>query len=90
MPEETKPPIRICDACKLPHPGSWTCVQAHMENVKNLLGRIAESVGFCKGCTTPLFWIRHKNGKLAPYTHVGLNHFVDCPAAQTWREKATK
>lgn len=43
----------------------------------------------CKGCGAPIVWVTHQNGKRAPYTPEGLNHFVDCPQAQQFRKKAT-
>lgn len=57
------------------------------DNMTHLLRQIAEA-GVCRGCSTQIFWVRHKNGRLVPYTAVGLNHFVDCPAADRFRRSA--
>lgn len=84
MPES---PSRQCPDCNLAHPPVWTCVQAQMQNMKDLLARIADSTGQCKGCARPLFWVRHRNGKVVPYTEAGQNHFIDCPNADRWRTK---
>ncbi len=48
------------------------------ERIAHLLRQIAEA-GQCRGCGTTVYWVRHKNGKLAPYTEDGVNHFMDCP-----------
>ncbi len=43
--------------------------------------------GTCKGCSAEIFWVRHKNGKVAPYTREGLNHFPDCSAAKQFERE---
>jgi hypothetical protein len=54
-------------------------------NVSNLLRACADP-GVCRGCSRPIFWLKTKNGKAAPYTEVGLNHFADCEAADKFRK----
>lgn len=54
-----------------------------------LLVALLKNVGdpaHCKGCGADIYWVIHRNGKKVPYTPAGLNHFVDCPAAQRFRK----
>ena len=55
-------------------------------NIKRLLDQIGDK-GTCRGCNAEIWWVVHKNGKRAPYTATGLNHFADCPKAQSFRPK---
>lgn len=55
------------------------------ENMKSFIRLIGDE-GRCKGCGVLIYWVKHKNGKAAPYTAEGLNHFVDCPAAKEFRK----
>jgi hypothetical protein len=57
------------------------------ESVKRLLALLQAvgDPGKCKGCGVPIYWVLHRNGKRAPYTLNGLNHFADCPAADRFR-----
>ena len=41
--------------------------------------------GTCRGCGAPVFCIPHRNGKKAPYTAAGLNHFANCEKAEHFR-----
>lgn len=54
------------------------------KNVLRLLKQVGDE-SKCKGCGATIYWVRHKNGKKAPYTVEGLNHFADCPKAQSFR-----
>lgn len=56
------------------------------ERMQRLLELVAEEKRTCKACTALLFFVRHSNGKLAPYTIDGLNHFVNCPQAEQFRK----
>ena len=40
----------------------------------------------CKGCGAPVWWLMTKRAKRAPYTENALNHFADCPKADTFRK----
>ena len=40
----------------------------------------------CKGCGARIWWVEHRNGKRAPYTETGLNHFIDCPKAKDFKK----
>lgn len=50
-----------------------------------LLRHVAEEIRPCRACGTELAMVRHRNGKLAPYTFVGVNHFLDCPSASQFK-----
>lgn len=39
----------------------------------------------CKGCPANIFWVRHANGKAAPYNITGESHFATCPNANQFR-----
>jgi len=54
--------------------------------IRELLERTAEARRPCKACSTELFFVRHANGKLTPYTSDGVNHFVNCPEAARFKK----
>ena len=54
------------------------------QNIKRLLNQVGEP-GVCRGCGAPIWWVVHRNGKRAPYTEQGLNHFIDCTKAGQFR-----
>lgn len=54
------------------------------KNVTALLRNVGDA-GTCRGCGAPIYWITHKNGKKAPYTGTGLNHFADCPKSKDFK-----
>lgn len=56
-----------------------------MQNIRRLLDQIGER-STCKGCGQAIWWVQHRNGKRAPYTPAGLNHFADCKAAAQFRK----
>ncbi len=74
-----------CLRCQLPHAPEASCVDAQSGAMEKLLGLIAGSPVPCRGCRASVYWVTHKNGKRAPYTVAGLNHFVDCPAAKEFK-----
>lgn len=43
----------------------------------------------CDGpdCGATIYWIRHNNGRRAPYDSDGSNHFITCPNADLFRRK---
>jgi hypothetical protein len=55
------------------------------ENIVKLLTQIGDK-GKCRGCGAEIYWVTHKNGKKAPYTSSGLNHFADCPKAGDFKK----
>lgn len=65
--------------------------QARPKTTEELMLALLKNVGDpgqCRGCQSPIFWVTHRNGKKAPYTPAGLNHFADCPAAGDFRTSA--
>jgi len=52
-----------------------------------LLNLVAEETRPCKGCGIQVAGVLHRNGKLAPYTLDGMNHFINCPKAEQFRNK---
>jgi hypothetical protein len=57
------------------------------ERLAKLLSLAAYEIRPCKACGTTLYFVRHQNGKAAPYTSDGVNHFIACPAADSFRKK---
>ena len=57
------------------------------QRMETLLRNIAEDVRPCKACGAQLAMVRHRIGKLAPYTMAGVNHFIDCSKADQFRRK---
>ena len=55
-----------------------------LSNINILLSHVGD-LASCRGCGKAIFWVRHKNGKRAPYTPEGLNHFADCPQAKDFK-----
>jgi len=51
-----------------------------------LLQLVAEEIRPCKACGVQLAFVRHRNGKLTPYTYEAVNHFIDCPLADGFRQ----
>ena len=56
------------------------------ERISRLLALTAEDKRRCTACGTELYFVRHRNGKLAPYTADGLNHFLTCPEAHRFKK----
>ncbi len=54
-------------------------------NLAHLLKQIGEPA-LCKACGAEIWFVVNRNGKRAPYTKAGLNHFADCPAAEKFRK----
>lgn len=57
-------------------------------NLQTLLKQIG-TPDQCKKCKADIFWVITKNGKAAPITPQGLNHFADCPNANEFRKAKT-
>ena len=63
--------------------------QENLNQLKQNLINILNQVGkpdTCKGCHVVIYWIKHKNGKMTPYTENGLNHLADCPVSDRFRK----
>ena len=56
------------------------------ERLRRILELTAEGKRPCKACGVELYFVRHANGKLTPYTVDGINHFANCPEAQRFRK----
>lgn len=54
------------------------------KNIAALLKNVGQ-VSTCKGCGAQMWWVKHNNGKRAPYDIDGTNHFVTCPRANDFR-----
>lgn len=76
-----------CTTCKLVHAPEVTCVAAQGLAMRQLLDRIGDPTN-CRACNEPIYFVRHTNGKAVPYTHAGLNHFIDCPQREQFARKA--
>ncbi len=57
------------------------------DNIERLYKTLGAQSGSCKACDAPIWWVTTKNGKSAPFTAEGLNHFADCPKAEQFRKK---
>ncbi len=57
------------------------------QRIESLLRNVAEEIRPCRACGAELAMVRHKNGKLAPYTMAGVNHFIDCEKADQFRRR---
>lgn len=55
------------------------------KNLRSLYKTIGADEAACKGCGRKIFWVKTKNGKNAPFTEDGLNHFADCPESAKFR-----
>jgi hypothetical protein len=51
-------------------------------SVMHLIGEAST----CKGCPATIYWVRHRNGKLAPYDADGTNHFITCPKSKLFKK----
>ena len=56
--------------------------------ISTLIELIAESHRACKACHATIYFVRHRNRSLAPYTLDGLNHFLTCPDAKEFKKGA--
>lgn len=62
-------------------------VVALRKQIELLLGNVGD-FATCTGCQRGIYWVRHKNGKKAPYDLDGVNHFVTCPQAHEFRRRS--
>ena len=64
-------------------------IEKLLSNIRLLLGAIGDKAE-CRDsrCRRTIFWIKNnKTGKSLPITEEALNHFADCPAAKSFKEK---
>ena len=71
-----------------PEPEKTQKLPTMEDRIRALLTNVAEDKRPCRNCGEPLAFVRHRNGKLAPYTMAGVNHFIDCPGAQQFRKES--
>jgi len=57
------------------------------ERLERLLALAAHEIRPCKSCGATLYFVKHNTGKSAPYTIDGVNHFVNCESADSFRKK---
>lgn len=55
-------------------------------NIQLLYKSLGLDQGQCRACGCPIWWVITKNGKRAPFTAEGLNHFADCEGADQFRK----
>ena len=75
-----------CPTCQLVHALEVPCVAAQGLAMRALLGRIGDETT-CAACQKPIYFLRHRNGKIVPYTPAGLNHFIDCPMREQFARR---
>jgi hypothetical protein len=56
--------------------------------IESILTNTAQEIRPCKACGVKIAFVRHNNGKLAPYTVDGLNHFINYPQAASFKRGA--
>ena len=70
----------VCRTCQLVHGPDVSCLAAQGLAMRSLLDKIGDRSA-CAACQAEIYFVRHANGKNAPYTPAGLNHFINCPMA---------
>jgi hypothetical protein len=61
-----------------------------LHSAVGLLDSIGADKSTCKKCGSVIWWVVTKNGKKAPFTAQGVNHFADCPGAEEVRRETHK
>jgi len=65
-------------------------LREELEAVRGRLRALIRQVGepaMCQGCEANIYFVRHLNGRNAPYDADGVNHFATCPKAENFRRK---
>lgn len=57
------------------------------QRLEVLLSAIAEIHRPCRYCQTLLYFVRHRDGSLLPYSAEGENHFFACPYTERLRKQ---
>lgn len=55
--------------------------------MRTLLNLVAKEIRPCRACGQQVAFVVHNNGRTAPYTFEGVNHFIDCPGAGEFRRR---
>ncbi len=74
----------ICTECGARHDEKMKCLDVIITGISALLMRVGQ-LGTCNGCGASIFFLRHVNGKMAPYDRNGQTHFSTCPKAGEFR-----
>jgi hypothetical protein len=61
-------------------------VERRQEALRMLFDKIGDAAK-CDGCGAMIYFVRHKNGKLAPYNPDAVSHFATCQFAGEFRRK---
>lgn len=56
-------------------------------NLEDVLEKTAEFIRPCRACSVKIYFVRHKNGALAPYTFEGVNHYKNCTNPEAFGKK---
>jgi len=67
-------------------PGDPRALELAFAALRGCLNRLGD-VGECRGCRATVWWVPTINGRRAPYSAGGLNHFADCPKAGQFRRR---
>lgn len=70
-------------------PGTLTDQIFELRKRLNAMLNVISDPRPCKLCGTMIWFIPTKNGKQAPCSLSGLNHFADCPNADAFRKAKT-
>jgi hypothetical protein len=60
------------------------------ERIERLLKLTAYEIRPCKACGQMLYFVKHNTNKAAPYTIDGINHFLNCESADSFRTRKEK
>jgi hypothetical protein len=60
------------------------CLDVILTAVGGLVLRVGQPAR-CSKCSSEIFFLRHVNGKAAPYDRNGVSHFSTCPHAEEFR-----
>jgi hypothetical protein len=90
-PEERATALAIRTLMHSPEYGDAELVEQVRLEIEEALRALLEVIaghGTCKGCNAPIYWVKHV-GKLepVPYSHAGINHFIDCPQAKQFKRR---
>lgn len=67
--------------------GETVSAEKLLTNISRFLSVIGEP-GTCRGCGAKIWWIQNpKTGKRLPVTGEALNHFADCPNANSFKKQ---
>jgi hypothetical protein len=60
-------------------------VERKQEALRMLFDKIGDEAK-CDGCGATIYFVRHKNGKKAPYNPDAVSHLATCPHAGRFRK----